>query len=137
MGNLYISDSGNFRIRKVSKDGRISTVAGLGSEGFSGDGGSARRAQLGRPIGVAVDKAGNLFIAEANGQRIRKVSADGKIQSINIAGSNSESESLEFTGLAIDDASNLFALDSNGDIRKVSATGAIEVIVRGISTSVQ
>src|SRR5437870_9809384 len=62
-GNLFIADSGNQRIRKVSPAGTITTVAGIGTRGFSGDGGRANSGQLSYPSGVAVDGAGGLFIA--------------------------------------------------------------------------
>ena len=74
-GNLFIADSNNDRIRKVSTSGVITTVAGNGTEGFAGDGGVATAAQLDCPYGVAVDSAGNLFIADAFNNRIRKVGA--------------------------------------------------------------
>ena len=60
-GNLYIADDGHHRIRKVNPSGIITTVAGTGAQGFSGDGGAATSAQLWRPSGVAVDRAGNLY----------------------------------------------------------------------------
>src|SRR4029453_2370410 len=63
-GNLFIADAGNNRIRKVPRGGTISTVAGTGVRGFSGDGGPAAAAQLGSPAGIAVDVAGNLVIAD-------------------------------------------------------------------------
>ena len=72
-GNLYIADTGNSRIRKVS-NGVITTVAGNGTHGFSGDNGPATSAQLYNPDGVAVDPAGNLYIADTLDNRIRKVS---------------------------------------------------------------
>ena len=72
-GNLYIADTGNDRIRKVS-NGVITTVAGNGTSGFSGDNGPATSAQLNHPHGVAVDSAGNLYIADTGNNRIRKVS---------------------------------------------------------------
>ena len=72
-GNLFIADFDNFRIRKVTPGGVISTVAGNGTQGFSGDGGPATSAQLYSPTGVAVDTAGNLFIADLGNSRIRKV----------------------------------------------------------------
>jgi sugar lactone lactonase YvrE len=72
-GNLYIVDAGNNRIRKVS-NGIISTVAGDGSYGFSGDGGPATNASFNGPSGVAVDSAGNIYIADSGNNRIRKVS---------------------------------------------------------------
>src|SRR5207253_2019957 len=73
-GNVYIADSLNNRVRKVS-GGVISTVAGTGTAGYSGDGGQATSAQLNFPIAVAVDGQGNLYIADLVNQRIRKVSA--------------------------------------------------------------
>ena len=72
-GNLYIADSENNRIRKVS-NGVIITVAGSGTRGFSGDNGPATSAQLNAPTGVAVDSAGNLYIADSGNNRIRKIS---------------------------------------------------------------
>ena len=60
-GNLYIADDGNHRIRKVDTNGIITTVAGTGSSGFSGDGGAATNAQLNYPLEIAVDSSGNLY----------------------------------------------------------------------------
>ena len=84
-GNLYISDRDNNRIRKVDSTGTIITIAGTGESGFSGDGGPATEAQLHAPLGVAVDGAGNLYIADGRNNRIRKVDSTGTI--ITIAGS--------------------------------------------------
>src|SRR5439155_41746 len=81
-GNLYISDNGNNRVRKVTADGVISTVAGHGTFGFSGDEGPATSAQLDNPYGVAVDVAGNLYIADTFNSRVRKVTAEGVISTI-------------------------------------------------------
>ncbi len=79
-GNLYIADSNNNRIRKVS-GGTITTVAGNGSSGFSGAGAAATSAYLSNPVGVAVDSAGNLYIADEYNSRIRKVT-NGTITTI-------------------------------------------------------
>ncbi|MGA2599445.1 MAG: FG-GAP-like repeat-containing protein, partial [Bryobacteraceae bacterium] len=73
-GNLYIADTGNNRIRKVSLSGVITTIAGTGASGFSGDGGLAAAAQLSAPTGIAVDGAGNLYVADAGNQRVRQLS---------------------------------------------------------------
>lgn len=74
IGNLYIADTGNHRIRKVYPAGIITTVAGNGTAGYSGDGGEATNAQLNNPAGVTLDSYGNLYIADRNNHRIRKVS---------------------------------------------------------------
>src|SRR5439155_10534659 len=71
-GNLLIADTGNSRIRKITRDGVIRTIAGNGMPGFSGDGGPATSAQL-NPVGLAMDGSGNLFIVDAQTGRIRKV----------------------------------------------------------------
>jgi hypothetical protein len=73
-GNLYIADALNNRVRKVS-NGVITTVAGNGIMGYSGDSGPATSAQLNVPTSVAADSAGNIYIADANNNRIRKVSS--------------------------------------------------------------
>jgi sugar lactone lactonase YvrE len=75
--NLFIADANNHRVRKVAPDGTIVTVAGVGTAGFSGDGGAATAAQLDRPIGVAVDSQGSLFIVDSLNGRIRNVGLDG------------------------------------------------------------
>ena len=72
-GNLYFADTLNDRVRKVSAEGIISTVAGSGQPGYAGDGGPATDARLSRPAGVAIDAAGNLYISENANRRIRKV----------------------------------------------------------------
>ena len=89
LGNLYIADTYNHRIRKVDLAGNISTVAGTGVAGFSGDGGRATGAQLSLPHGVAVDAAGNIYIADSQNSRIRKITLDGTIATIAGNGSGS------------------------------------------------
>jgi len=74
-GNLYIADTGNHRIRKVATGGTITTVAGTGEAGYSGDDGLATIAKLNGPRGVAVDEAGNIYIADTENHRIRRVAA--------------------------------------------------------------
>jgi DNA-binding beta-propeller fold protein YncE len=76
-GNLYIAGVLSDRIRKVSAAGIITTVAGNGSAGYSGDGGLATSAQLWGPGGVVVDASGNLYIADAGNNRVRMVTASG------------------------------------------------------------
>ncbi|MEZ4732369.1 MAG: hypothetical protein R3E79_35090 [Caldilineaceae bacterium] len=81
-GNLYIADRYSSRIRKVDSSGTISTVAGNGTSGYSGDGGPAASAQLREPMGVTVDGSGNLYIADAINNRIRKVDSSGTISTV-------------------------------------------------------
>ena len=82
LGNLYIADAGNHRIRKVSPGGVISTFAGNGLTGFSGDGGQAYAAQLSRPSGIFIDANGNFYVADTGNGRIRKITPAGIISTI-------------------------------------------------------
>ena len=137
-GNLYIADTENHRVRKVDAAGVISTVAGTGKQGYSGDGGAAVRAQLAFPWGVAADGAGNLYIADRNNHRIRKVDAAGVVSTV--AGSGqwgyggdggaAVRAQLAFPyNAAADEAGNLYIADTwNDRIRKVDAAGVISTI---------
>ncbi|HEX5431705.1 MAG TPA: IPT/TIG domain-containing protein [Bryobacteraceae bacterium] len=122
-GNLYIADSGNQVIRKVDPSGVITTIAGNGTPGFSGDNGPATQASLNYPSGVAVDAAGNLYIADRNNFRIRMVS-NGIITTI--AGSGAPgfggdggyalNAALKFpSGVAVDAAGNVYVADTQND----------------------
>ncbi len=134
-GNVYIADSGNHRIRKVSTSGIITTVAGLGVSGFSGDGGQATFAQLYSPRGVAVDGAGNLYIADYNNYRIRMVNAAGIISTVagngsyGYSGDGGPATSASMTypyGVAVDGSGNLYIADSNNyRVRMVNSAGII------------
>jgi uncharacterized protein (TIGR03437 family) len=127
-GNLYIADTGNGFIRKVS-NGVITTVAGSGGPGFSGDNGAATNALLYFPEGVAVDSAGNLYIVDSANQRIRKVS-NGVITTVagngtqGLSGDNGPATSAELNlpeGVAVDVTGNLYIADvGNSRIRKIS-----------------
>ena len=81
-GRIFIADTNNQRIRVVGTNGTISTLAGTGVAGVSGDGGPASAAQLSRPMGLAVDAANDLFIADENNHRLRRIAADGTITTI-------------------------------------------------------
>jgi len=142
-GNLYIADAANQRIRKVTAAGKISTVAGNGTAGYAGDGGTATNAELNGPMGVAVDAAGNLYIADSNNNRIRKV-ANGKITTVagngtaGYAGNGGPALSAELSGptdVAVDSAGDLYIADcTNNVIRKV-AGGTISTVAGGGSNS--
>jgi len=104
-GNLYIADPQNFRIRKVTrKSGIISTFAGSGFSGYTGDGGPATQAKLNSPQGVAVDRSGNVFIADTNNFVIRKVDTNGLITTF-------ASELFIPSAMAFDPAGNLYVAD--------------------------
>jgi trimeric autotransporter adhesin len=143
-GDLYIADSGNNRIRKVTAAGMISTVAGNGSAGYSGDGGPANVAQLNLPAGVAVDTAGNLYIAEIFNYCIRKVTTAGVISTVagngtygfgGDGGPATSAQLSQLSGVAVDTAGNLYIADSgNHRIRKVTAAGVISTVA-GTGTS--
>ena len=145
-GNLFIADSLNDRIRKVDASGTITTVAGTGELGFSGDGGPATSARLSRPNDVAVDGAGNLFIADSGNNRIRKVDATGTISTVAGTGRTGggdggpavQAQLHGPSGVAVDGAGNVFIADRyNYRIRKVDSAGVITTVagtgVRGSS----
>jgi len=134
-GNLYIADFGNRRVRKISPNGTITTVAGNGNPGFSGDGGPATSARLADPSGVAVDPAGNLYIADSSNHRVRKVSSDGLITTVagngtqGFSGDGGPATSAELNwplGVATDATGNLYIADyASNRVRKVSPNGTI------------
>jgi len=137
-GNLYIADAGNNRIRRVAAGtGVITTVVGNGAYGYFGDGGPAINSRLANPLDVQLDSAGNLYIADWNNNRIRKVTAsNGIISTIagnGVPGFSGDGQLAIFAelnepfGVAVDAAGNIFIADSeNGRIRKVTAsTGVI------------
>src|SRR5665213_1850590 len=115
-GNLYIADLNDNVIRKVDLAGIITTVAGTGEQGFSGDGGPATSAQLDSPAGVAVDTSGNIYIADTHNHRIRKVSG-GTITTVagngtaGFSGDGGAATSAMLsnpTALAVDSSGNLY-----------------------------
>jgi sugar lactone lactonase YvrE len=131
-GNLFIADSGNKRIRKVSANGLITTVAGNGDAGFYGDGGPATNAFLESPAAVAVDLFGNLFIADST-EHVREVGVNGLIATVagnagygysGDGGSPAKARLSDVYGLAVDSSGSLFIADTgNNRIRKVTAFG--------------
>ena len=134
-GNLYIADFFNDRVRKVAPGGVITTVAGSGVAGYSGDGGDARSAQLFRPIAVALDATGNLYIADLLNNRIRKVSPAGIISTVagngtaGYSGDNGPAANAQLnwpSALAVDVQGNLYVADNrNNVVRKVDSRGVV------------
>ena len=136
-GSLYIADTQNNRVRKVT-GGTISTVAGSGAAGFVGDGGAATSAQLNAPFAVAVDAAGNLYIAEFNNNRVRKVAANGNIGTLagngvsGFSGDGLQATSAQLNGprgVAVDSSGNVYIADTNNNcVRKVTPDGVIATV---------
>ena len=152
-GSLYIGDYANHRVRRVDAAGVISTVAGNGTPGYSGDGGPAVDASLGGPHGIAFDATGNLYIAEYGGHRVRKVSpgADGIVTGnadeiitpfagggsgcagqTNARGDGCSADSAILSypsSVATDSASNVYISEhGNHTIRKVNGLGTISTV---------
>jgi sugar lactone lactonase YvrE len=135
-GNQYVADNQNSAVRKIDRSGIITTVAGTGVAGFSGNPGPATNAMLNSPQGVAVDTAGDLFISDAGNQQVRKVDAGGTITTIAGTGiafysgdkGPGTSATLNFPrGLALDSAGNLYIADAvNNRVRVLTPAGTID-----------
>jgi trimeric autotransporter adhesin len=134
-GNLYFVAPNEVRVRKVSATGIITTVAGNGSRGLAGDGGPATAAQFEIPEGLAVDAAGNLYIADS--ERIRRISATGTITTVaggvgGYSGDGGPASAAQFNdiqGIAFDGKGNLFVADfGNALVREISAQGLVSTI---------
>jgi uncharacterized protein (TIGR03437 family) len=137
-GNLYLSDTDNHRVRKVSPSGVISTLAGTGSAGFSGDGGPAAAAQLNLPYGLAVDLAGYVYVADLGNSRVRRITPDGVIATVAgtgrkiyspDGGAAADASLLTPRSVAVDAAGNLYVSEFEGHrVRKVSPDGRITTV---------
>src|ERR1051326_2331152 len=137
-GNLYIADALNNRVRKVNAaNGIITTVAGNGFADYSGDGGSATAGSLNVPVGVAVDTTGDLYIADAGNNRIRKVTPAGTMTTIagngigTSTGDGGPATSASLTapaGVAVDNDGNVYIADPGNRIRKITPAGIITTI---------
>jgi len=134
-GTIYIADAAANRIRKITPDGIIQTIAGTGAAGFSGDGGPGDAAMVDHPYGLAVDGAGNLFIADLGNGRIRKLSVNGTIQTVAggglipavTNGDNNPALSVQFIqprNIALDAAGTLYISDFGANrVYRMSAGG--------------
>ncbi len=129
-GNVYVTDTGNFRIRKIAPDGTVTTLAGTGTQGFSGDGGLAILAQLGGPLGIKLDSSGNLYVAD--GTAVRLISPAGMISTVagtgmpGYTGDGGPATAAELTawGLGFDSAGDLYVTDPlNNVIRLLKPSG--------------
>ena len=136
-GNLYIADAGASRIRKVDPTGIITTVAGNGTGGYSGDGGAAIDASLGSPQDIFVDNNGNLYIAERSNGVIRKVDPSGIITTVAGNGDDSGDGGLATEArlstpndIFVDGGGNLYVA-AGGLVRRVDPSGIITTIAGG------
>ena len=142
-GNMFIADASNNRVRKINTSGIITTVAGNGTQGLSGDGGAATDAEMYMPSGVAIDNQGNLFVVEAGNNRIRKINTSGIIttyagsglsgtQNGAFSGDGGQASAAQLNepyGVAVDANNNIYVADTyNSVIRKINTLGIITTI---------
>jgi hypothetical protein len=137
-GNIYISDYSNNRIRKVNAGGIITTIAGNGTAGFSGDGGQATTAEVNNTQDLTIDASGNIYFADAGNNRVRKINTLGIITTIvgtgigAYSGDGGQAIAAELYGpgsLTFDVNGNLYIADGNNNrIRKVNTSGIISLI---------
>ena len=111
-GVIYLADTSHNLIRKVTPDGIITTIAGTGVAGSSGDGGPAIAAQLNAPSNLAQDSAGNLYFADTQNSRVRVIKRDGTIAAF--AGTGAGGALVNPVGVAVDNAGNVFISDAAG-----------------------
>lgn len=139
-GNILIADSGNSTVRKIDASGMITTIAGTGVANFSGDGGEAKYAELNSPRGVHVDIQGNIYIADTNNHRVRKIDNNGII--ITVAGNGTDDNrgngnlatdaSLRAPYDIVTKNNTIYIADiTGGDVRKINPSGIISTIVNG------
>lgn len=137
-GNIYIADAYSNVVRKVSTNGTISTFAGNRTAGYSGDGGPATAAELSRPWGLAIDGAGNIYIADKDNEVIRKVNSSGIIKTVagngtsGFGGDGGPAKAAKLAGplnVKVDASGNIYISDlTNFRIRKVSSSGIITTV---------
>jgi sugar lactone lactonase YvrE len=140
-GNLYFAETGNHVVRKIDTTGSITTIAGNGTQGFSGDAGPATSATLDSPQGLALDTTNNLYIADTHNHRIRKLNlTTGTLTTIagsapGFSGDKSLATSAQLnlpTALALDASNNLYLADTgNHRIRKITASTGIITTIAG------
>ena len=133
-GNVYVAERDGHRVRKINGSGVISTFAGTGDRGHSGDGGPATLARLEQPRDVAIDSAGNVYVAEDDGERVRKIDAAGVITTYAGAGDDGDGSlaaeaHVRPFGIATDTLGNLYLAEPySGRVRRIDASGTINTI---------
>jgi sugar lactone lactonase YvrE len=130
-GNLYVADSSNHRVRQVTPAGVVSTIAGTGIPGFSGDGGPARLARLDRPLDLTLDSQTNLFIVDSLNGRVRRVDREGVIATVFDSGAESAANARYYPAhVAVDAADQLLIADPFSH-RVFTASGSARCDRRG------
>ena len=140
-GNVFVADTGNYTIRKITADGDVTTLAGsAGSNGSANGTGSAARfgsSRYGGPYGVAADNSGNVFVADTGNHTIRKITADGVVTTLagtagsigSADGTGSVARFYSPHGVAVDGSGNVFVADTgNFTIRKITAGGVVTTL---------
>ena len=140
-GNIYVADTMNHRVRRVEQTGTrlISTFAGNGEQGYSGDGGLAVAAQLNHPVGVAIDAAGNIYVADSGNHRVRRIDPAGNISTVAGTGAPFDLKdggpaseagfSLALGSVATDAVGNVYVADSgNHRVRRIDPAGMIATV---------
>ena len=129
IGNVFVADTRNHRIRRINAAGVINTVAGSGEAGYSGDGGLAIEARLFYPRAVAVDAAGNIYVADSANHRVRKVNRFGVITGI---GGSYQRQWSYPTGVAVDIADSVYVAESDSvEVRRVDTAGLVSTVFDG------
>jgi cysteine-rich repeat protein len=142
-GRVWIADTGGRRVRRVEIDGTIVTVAGTGARGIDGDGGPATAARLDTPVGLALDADGDVYVVDSVGSVVRRIKADGRIESVAGRGTYSarpptdgelalEAELALPTGVAFDREGRMLVAESLGSqVRRVDLDGRLRVVLGG------
>ena len=133
-GNVYIADQDNHKIRKIDTNGMVFTLAGTGSRGYTD--GPADQARFDNPAGVAVDQAGNVYVADHNNHRIRKIDTNGMVSTLAGTGDSGHADGpadqarLHYpAGVAVDQAGNVYVADQdNHKIRKIDTNGMVSTL---------
>src|SRR3989304_1361407 len=131
-GNIYVADADNFRIRKITSDGTITTIAGSGMRGYKD--GERKTAQFMYPTGVAIDSFGNVYVCDSQNNRIRRITPEGVVSTVAGMGipgfADGTGYNVQFrfpTGVGVDKNGNIYVADSgNNRIRKISQGGILQ-----------